>query len=450
MKATLSILLAVLSASMVFSQDFVESRIDDEIETFALADFNNDGKMDVVGIDYVLEGPARLRILLNTSDIDLKFEGTTLEEGLDINGSVAAGDIDRDGDADILYSIGDDLELYVYRNEGSNNFTSESLGLNVEGVNQLEMVDLEGDGDMDLIGYVFDKNEILAFINDGSGSFSEEKMLEHQNDISDVDYGDIDGDGDIDLVLSVDKFSGETVSIYLNDSLNNFMKFTSADINALNSAVQIEMVDFDQDGKMDIVGLNKNKFTAFIQSDIFGFVPQDLIEPSNVGNLSQFAVADFDKDGDYDVVIGDFNSTLHWYKNQAFAFTQQAISEVQPIYEIVSHDFDGDGDSDFIASNGNFWMYRNVIGEMSSSFSTKKEDAVSIGPNPFHDVITVAPLRGGNLDIEIYNTEGRKLDVFEIQGKTKLDLSQLPRGTYNFRVIDQSIGIPWMKTLIKI
>ena len=428
----LTLIILVYSQS-IHAQDFTaNSFIQEGLNTFATADFNNDGLPDLVGLNNTSLGNRDLQILMNKSNSSIEFESVIiLSEDL-MNGSPAVGDLDGDGDIDVVVSFDISKEILILRNNGDNTF--DPVSTNFNGVNELSLYDLENDGDLDLIGYIFDDNIVTTFINDGNGNLTEGTTTEHDNDISSVDYGDIDDDGDIDFALSIDKFSGETVAIYLNDSMNNFSKLSSFDINALNSALQIKLVDLNQDGKMDLLGMNDKKLTAFYQNSVFGFIDQDIINPSNEGDLSVFDVADFDNDGDLDIVVGDLSADLHWYKNESIGFIQMKISEMMPMKSLHAEDFDGDGDIDFVASNGDFRAYRNDF--LSSVVPLIPEGDIEMFPNPAEDYFELSAKNNGVYDVSLFNAQGKFLKSKSFTNSIRISLDELPSGLYTIQVYD--------------
>ena len=83
--------------------------------------------------------------------------------------------------------------------------------------------DLDGDGDLDLVfanGRHLPEKD-LVFSNDGWGTFSAKREI---GDRADPSYGaalgDLDGDGDLDLVVANDV--GAPSFVYLNDGHGNF------------------------------------------------------------------------------------------------------------------------------------------------------------------------------------------------------------------------------------
>ena len=92
------------------------------------------------------------------------------------------GDLDGDGDLDIVFANGGNfsspgplLPQRVYINDGSGHFTDQSAGrLNFFGLCRgVELGDIDNDGDLDMI-FAQDFNRLPAlFVNDGAGFFTD-------------------------------------------------------------------------------------------------------------------------------------------------------------------------------------------------------------------------------------------------------------------------------------
>ena len=148
---------------------FTKRNIDTTIvnaESIIAADLNNDGKLDVVAVG--LSG-LNLSWYENDGSSPPGFTKRTVDSGpLTSPVSVAAGDIDRDGNLDLALVEGADL--HWYRNEGGAvpTWTKTTLTTGtVSGGDHLFLVNLEndvnGDGDLDIV--VAEQNQVSWWEN---------------------------------------------------------------------------------------------------------------------------------------------------------------------------------------------------------------------------------------------------------------------------------------------
>jgi len=128
------------------------------------------------------------------------------------------GDVDNDGDLDVLVGAYDGVNLC--RNNGPTTFGPATL-LNVrqeyDSSGRPLLADIDNDGDLDLLS----ANTYGAAIrrNDGSGNFTGTESLEFPG-TNEMQVGDVDADGDLDLLTA--NADANSVSIRLNDGLGRF------------------------------------------------------------------------------------------------------------------------------------------------------------------------------------------------------------------------------------
>jgi hypothetical protein len=119
---------------------------------------------------------------------------------------VYAADMDGDGDADVLSASQVDKKIAWYENlDGTGNFgTQQILSNNVTGANSVAACDLDKDGDNDVMATSMNDDQVMWFENlDGNGNFGEKSIITSSTDYpSSVFAADIDGDADLDVIYS--------------------------------------------------------------------------------------------------------------------------------------------------------------------------------------------------------------------------------------------------------
>jgi len=135
---------------------------------------------------------------------DLKFRSNgRLILGLykERTASIGVGDIDNDGDLDVLVANGRHWpgQNRIFINNGKGIFTvSKPLGLESDTSYATELADFDNDGDLDVaVGNDMAPNFI--FMNDGSGNFTKANSFgKEYAPTRNIVVADIDNDGDVD------------------------------------------------------------------------------------------------------------------------------------------------------------------------------------------------------------------------------------------------------------
>lgn len=207
---------------------------------------------------------------------DLTMTAKNLTEVLGYFHSGTSGDIDNDGDIDILlYSGGGSKPMgpVYYENIGSGNFKYNAnlitgLGYvnnNPNNYYTTELFDLNNDGFLDII-FASGNGDVVSRILWGSASHtfntSNQTILPDasytKSSIVDVAFSDIDKDGDIDLLLNYAiGYSGFGIQILENQN-NKFIDVTSKRVDVASKPLSVwygwlRLYDVDFDGDLDIV-----------------------------------------------------------------------------------------------------------------------------------------------------------------------------------------------------
>jgi hypothetical protein len=122
--------------------------------------------------------------------------------------AIAAADIDRDGDIDLV--TGDAGTLRVWRNDGGGAFAEDPAALSgdgrVQSITALALGDLDGDGNPDLVvGQAGDPLRAWLGEPGGTGSFlpADAVISPIPANVTRLSLADIDGDFDPDLAVSI-------------------------------------------------------------------------------------------------------------------------------------------------------------------------------------------------------------------------------------------------------
>jgi len=192
-----------------------------------LGDVNGDGAIDAVlsGWRNADADPCPNRVLLNDGQGRFSETGQVFDEALRHSHGLALGDLDRDGDVDVVLVTQQAPFARLYLNDGKGRFTAgRTLGTN--GAEKVAVADLDGDGSLDIFLACIGPNEV--WLNDGRGQFSDSGLRLGTEWSWEVAVGDVNKDGLPDLFvvnLGIDRsappenmMKGRFAEVWLNTS----------------------------------------------------------------------------------------------------------------------------------------------------------------------------------------------------------------------------------------
>jgi hypothetical protein len=251
------------------AQTFTSSNIAnifDESTVPTIVDFDSDGDQDLV---FASSSARRVTLYRNNGGGSFVPNVVYTSPSLRYR-AIAAGDADGDGDLDLFtapdWTPGTGLELLI--NDGNDVFTPKSVINNLSSLlifRSLLSGDMDGDGDLDLVAMVGQSNSNLAphqlgwIRNDGANSFSFLPLSNLSTSSSGVVdapqflLADLEGDGDLDIVTS-SPFAGRIAwqenvgaGVFVQRTIS--VASTSPFSNLLNG---IAIGDVNGDGRADL------------------------------------------------------------------------------------------------------------------------------------------------------------------------------------------------------
>lgn len=271
---------------------------------------SNSGPSGLVATDLTGDGRPEIVVALHNQSSVL----TLVNDGFGVftpGGSVAtgsdprhlaAGDVDGDGDTDVVSSNRDGNSVTVLRNTGGALAAAgtTSVGADLRGV---VVADFDGNGLGDVAVSSHDSRQVAVLLSSGGGALGAPTLLSvgANRRPEGLTAGDFDGNGTIDLcaATSLNNDSWATVFTNLGGSFGGAQHFAflGSDPDGIVSA------DFDFDGDLDLAAANQdsNSVSALENSGAGTFGSPTTIA---VGTTPEALVAgDFDGDGDADLAV---------------------------------------------------------------------------------------------------------------------------------------------------
>ena len=202
-----------------------------------------------------------------------------------------------------------------------------------------------------------------VFWNDGKGRFTKTSLPVNLSAGSCVVAGDYDGDGDDDLFVGgrglPGKYPYASTSFILQNNKGKFTDVTSEIASALSGVGMVTSAlwtDYDHDGKLDLIVVGewmpitvfKNQGGKFVKQNPSGLA-------SSHGWWNKIVAHDFDQDGDMDYVAGNFG------ENSKFK-----VSVKEPLH-VYCGDFDESGTLDIVLGYYNQGLCYPVRGRQCTS-----------------------------------------------------------------------------------
>ncbi|MEM9378387.1 MAG: VCBS repeat-containing protein [Planctomycetota bacterium] len=345
-----------------------------------VVDFDLDGVPDLLAPDL-----AARRVLMYRGLGGGAFAGAErLADGLAATGDrgptfLAAGDLDGDGDPDLV-TLSEDGETVLLENHGGSAIgppvfldavpvARDSFSLSVG------LRDVDADGLLDVVASTGGPSDpasggTFVQLNLGGLSFAPRVDLTAAPEPGGVvRFGDLDGDGDEDTLVN----HVNTPRIYWVRNDGALPRTQVTTIATFGTLLDAELGDVDNDGDLDVlaVGVTSNRVYLFENDGSGGFSGAMVAVPGST-SIGDLELADVDADGDLDLIWARTPGTrrLQWSQNLGGG-TFGPVRNIElgtGYWRIQVADLDQDGVLDIVAQNPqrSFWFKGSLAGTVPS------------------------------------------------------------------------------------
>src|SRR5688500_4109807 len=274
-----------------------------------------------------------------------------LETTSEDSAGVSMGDLDGDGDLDLVLAKGRHTPILdrVLLNDGKGKFTASDLGPTADRTYTAALADLDGDGDLDVLTSNDTPDKKLVYFNDGKGRFTVVGTWGAPEwPTRNASVADLNGDGKVDVIAAN---RGTPSYACLNDGKGQFT--APCILIPSESATSIVPADFDKDGFIDLAVPSRDggQSRIYFNDGKAGFARTLPFGPPDAA-ARVGAAADFNRDGSLDLVVGDeAAASLTLYVNDGkgrLSATFRVADKARTPYAIAAGDLNDDGAPDIV------------------------------------------------------------------------------------------------------
>ena len=282
---------------------------------------------------------------------------------------LAAGDLNADGEIDIVATGGDTA---VFFNNGNRALVTPGASLGAGGASAVTLLDWNGDGHLDIAASGLGDGNTEVFVNDGAGAFtSAERLQGNVGSVRAIADVDLDSNGQSELVIA----GSSGIVIARNGAATLLLSNTGG--------IDVATADIDLDGAQDIVAVRATDRTVdlYFNDGSGGAFNQAELQSGSVGTVS---IADLNADGVPDLLLGRDGSDLQAPQHQVYyqqgngQFSAGQSFGASPVTALLAGDINDDGWND-VATINETGVHQVYLGSSTGDLVLAPEQLVSTG-----------------------------------------------------------------------
>ena len=320
-------------------------------QNLAAADFNGDGKLDLVTVNSSDQGGVSV-LLGNGDGTFASHKDFALSNQIS---HVAVGDLNGDTIADLVTDSATSYGLQVFIGIGDGTFAAPAPYSTGVYISSIALGDVNGDSRLDVIASNTSNGSVMVRLGNGNGTLGKASDYSVGSDYPQaLAVGDVNGDHNLDVVVA--STYPNLVAVMLGDgtgTLTSSLTYTTAGVAGAT------LGDLNRDGKLDIVLLEPDPSGAVGNVGVrlclgTGAFGKEVLYPFSTRAASP-AVGDFDEDGLPDVAAVDASNgamVVLFGKGDGTLYDSVRYPILNCPNSVTLGDTNRDGTLDLISANG--------------------------------------------------------------------------------------------------
>jgi len=363
------------------------------------------------------------------------------------------GDIDQDGDQDVVVSDTRNSRIVWLENPNSTSgeWTLHVIysGYYVQSCYSLDVGDIDGDGDLDVAASSYSRGYVMWFRNDNdANTWIRFRFYTSFRYAGRVRIADIDQDGNPDIVVSTwyyyhyynygrwiywfeapdNPATNYSTSSGGSSSYWRYHSISSNPTYYYYTYAAMDVGDFNGDDYPDIAVAVYPRYSWYNVNRVYRFINpksatgswSSMIIDNSAQQVHSLAVEDMDGDDDDDIITATYGgSTIKYYRNSnnGSSWSENTLMSFTNPRFILAEDLNDDNRTDIVVGGGSGVYEFAVLYQGSSDTSYTKYTITQAIINPF----AFTPLDSdldGDLDFMVAGTSGSQLVLINTTSKT--------------------------------